>query len=707
MGEVLAAAALAAGLAAVRERLYGGVDGKLALALIRDARVWGSPWVQAQISHLQGMGGQQLPGNAWVNPGYAVLFFGANLPQVLASYLIFAGALFLAVLLLGRTLRVGPRTTLVAAQLAALLPFPHLEEFTGLHSQLRLNPGVLYYVAIAVVCVCALARIGAGTRARNVAWSLALPGLVLYGLLCDPLWTVLPLLSLGVFFVAALLVERTRRVDTWRAGAILCGLGLSLLFRVPQYLLGLFGYTARARFRTEIIGEIQDRTYAFLPFHNAHTAVLFVVLLAGTILALRHESGAVRRFAGAALAHMALLTAATALYLFTDINWTYPLPAYFQQAALPVYLLVALAGWTPWIARAAPRLPGWRRLGDAIPSPWAAAGAVPLAALLLVIPRVLDAPSNRFAVSADYMKTGRVEHPYFLDLERQLALAPGQPFRGSTVVYLPRFGERDVNLAQGGLWVMGVPSLEEYSQLVSPPLYYLATRALGRPEDGPSGRNRIRVSVPRPALLRALGVRYILTSAAVDAPLRDAPGCFLRRSDDKDGLRLYEIPEPNVGNFSPRRVRTARGAREIVEALVSPGIDLARDVVLGEPVGAALVPAREASFAFERSGVRIRARSDGVSLLLLPLQYSHALRVRADAGTARLVRANLAQTGLVFQGTVDALVSLEVGIGSAAGRAQDLADLDALGVGEDGTRRVPRYTRMQLHPHARWFLARR
>jgi hypothetical protein len=79
--------------------------------------------------------------------------------------------------------------------------------------------------------------------------------------------------------------------------------------------------------------------------------------------------------------------------------------------------------------------------------------------------------------------------------------------------------------------------------------------------------------------------------------------------------------------------------------------------------------------------------------------------VRADAGTARLVRANLAQTGLIFQGSLDALVTLEVGLGSAAGRAQDLADLDALGIGEDGTRRVPRYTRMQLHPYARWFLS--
>jgi hypothetical protein len=699
---VLCAAALAVGLFSVRERLYGGVDSRLALALIRDAGAWTTPWTQAQISHLQGMGTQQLPGNVWVNPGYAILLLGAKLPQVLGSYLFFAGSLFLAVTLLGRVLGAGAGTTLVAAQLAALLPFPHLEEFTGLHGQLRLNPGVVFSVAIAVGCLCLLLRIGTGTRAQNAAWCLALPALALYGLHCDPLWTVLSLLSLGVFFLAALATGRTGGADAWRAGAILGGLGLALLLRVPPYLLGLFRYTARARFRTEIVGEIQDRTYAFLPFHNARTAVLFALLLAGTILAVRHESRAVRRFAWAALAHQGLLTAATGVYLYTDFNWTFPLPAYFQQAALPVYLLVAAAGWAGGISRAVPRLPGWQRLAGAVPRRWATAGAVPLAGLLLAIPRALDAPANRPPLAVDYVQAGRVEHPYFLALERELALAPGRAFAGSTVLYLPGFAERNVNLAQGGLWIMGVPSLEEYSQLVSPPLYYLATRALGRPEDGPSGRNRIRVSVPRPALLRALGVRYVLTSAAVDAPLREAPGCILRRSDDANGLRLYEIPDPNVGNCSPVRVMTARTAREIVEVLVSPTVDLARDVVLTEPVGATLVPAREASLVFERQGVRVRARSDGVSLLLLPLQYSHALRVRDAGGTGRLVRANLAQAGLVFSGAVDALVTLEVGIGSAAGRALDLADLDALGIGEDGTRRVPRYTRMQLHPYARW-----
>ena len=49
--------------------LYIGVDGALAVTQIRDSAVWSSDLLRSQISHLQGMGAQQLPLNPWINPG--------------------------------------------------------------------------------------------------------------------------------------------------------------------------------------------------------------------------------------------------------------------------------------------------------------------------------------------------------------------------------------------------------------------------------------------------------------------------------------------------------------------------------------------------------------------------------------------------------------------------------------------------------------
>jgi hypothetical protein len=701
VGAAAVAGALGLGLFLFRDLIYGDVDGALALTLIRDARVWGSPWAQAQISPLQGMGALQLPVNAWINPGYAVLLTGASLPRVMASFLLFAGALFLAVFLLGRALRLGVRTAIVAAQIACLLPFPPFEEWAGLHPQLRLNPGTAYYVALALLCLGLFLRLGTGSRALDLARALLLPLLFLYSLLCDPLWTVVPFLSLAPFLAVALPAGRTPRTLAWRAGAVVSSLGLLLWLGVPRHLWGLFAYTARARFRTEIVGEIQDATYAFFPFRGLAAGMLFALLLAGILLALRHAEGAVRLFAAGALAHMALLSTITALYLYTDVNWTYPLPAYFQQAALPLFVLVALAGWVDGASRARGRFP--RTAAALARHRLAAVTLVPAVAVLLVGAQASSSPRTPVPYDTDYL--GRYAYAPFAALQEQVGAAPGRPFRGSAATYLCTSEPQQVYSAQARLWTMGVPTIEEYGQTISPPLYYLVSRGLGRPDAGPAARNHLAITMLRVDLLRALGVRFVVSTYLCDQRLRAAPH-VLRLLPPESGIRIYELERPNLGTYSPVRVHRARTARETVALLIGPAFDPEQDVVLTEAPAGPLVPAVDATMRFERGGVRVRARSAGRSLLLLPLQYSHTLRVRAAGGEARLVRANLAQTGLVFTGEVEAFIRPESGIWRAPGREQDLADLDALEIGEDGTRAVPAAQRRRLHPHARFGLGR-
>ena len=54
----------------------------------------------------------------------------------------------------------------------------------------------------------------------------------------------------------------------------------------------------------------------------------------------------------------------------------------------------------------------------------------------------------------------------------------------------------------------------------------------------------------------------------------------------------------------------------------------------------------------EGDGVRIRATSDGPAYILLPVQFSHCLRV-VNAAPVRLIRANLMQTLISFDRTLD------------------------------------------------------
>jgi hypothetical protein len=68
--------------------------------------------------------------------------------------------------------------------------------------------------------------------------------------------------------------------------------------------------------------------------------------------------------------------------------------------------------------------------------------------------------------------------------------------------------------------------------------------------------------------------------------------------------------------------------------------------------------------------------SDGTSLVVLPLQYSNCLR--AHDNRARLVRANLIMTGIIFSAAIDTDISFDYGIFSPRCRRADLADIKQL-----------------------------
>ena len=79
-----------------------------------------------------------------------------------------------------------------------------------------------------------------------------------------------------------------------------------------------------------------------------------------------------------------------------------------------------------------------------------------------------------------------------------------------------------------------------------------------------------------------------------------------------------------------------------------------------------------------RGGLHVSGRSDGTSLVVLPLQYSNCLRARD--GRARLVRANLIMTGVIFSGAVDTDIFFDYGVFSPGCRRADFADMKQLGI---------------------------
>jgi hypothetical protein len=228
-------------------------------------------------------------------------------------------------------------------------------------------------------------------------------------------------------------------------------------------------------------------------------------------------------------------------------------------------------------------------------------------------------------------------------LRENASIALGQPFRGYvSTIWLDKNGEfsagpgalqesgryiyaRDYFLARYGetftetdLWRSNIPTFEEYGQWTSVQAHAFAARLL-RPVGFNVHPNFLRVFTIDLAVLRAVGVRYILT----DAEGLDRPA-ILRGSvsaPDSPSVRLFELIDPNLGTYSPTHFVKAATANEIAQRIEENKDRLDQVAVVTDDLPSTTAQARSVVITIERDGVRIQATSDGPTHVLLPLQF--------------------------------------------------------------------------------------
>ena len=232
------------------------------------------------------------------------------------------------------------------------------------------------------------------------------------------------------------------------------------------------------------------------------------------------------------------------------------------------------------------------------------------------------------------------------------------PFKKAHIVFIDQYLRRlDPRLPMSRLWDQRIPTLEDNNHLVTPPFHYLLSRALSRPQDYHS-RNWAVATKARPGwLMAALGVRLLLT----DKPQHD-PRMVLRALQRIEGtteiVRVYGLAGTNVGNLSPSQVVVADTASQTLALMEDDNFDFDHTAIVTAPLRQQLTHASQAAMLFEKGGVRVRAASDGPALIVLPVQFSHSLSIIEIRCNSRhlppqLLRVNLVQTGLLFEGQID------------------------------------------------------
>jgi hypothetical protein len=675
---------------------YGGADGKAAQAEILATLEFARPFHITNLNPIQGLGSQMMPMNVWVNPAYwPFAFFDKELASEISGFVAFI-CYAAACYAMARCFDVPRVPSVIAAQLSIML-FASAVRVLAFMPNFASIPGLAVVYAPHLLAFGLLARLSP-ERPQVLFIAGGLLGLLFYSLYCDPLWTALSGLAWIAPFAVVTFSPAGRDTILIRCAVLGGCVAVLLLSGALEYVYSLSQYTARVQF-TDLLERSRAPELTSVLFRSEFAKWFYCLCVPGWALGIWLLRGRPRILILAGAVSTLSLLAYSVAFLYLPGHWWLPIPLYIEHTLFALFWTAAIAGYWGGLQALAARAHRWLNEGEgtglaAVPwrrrmrllSPAQAGAATSIVAVMTasVVPIVAIAEAPR-AVAKYWYEAWPDEPELRKFLASNIGLRADPRFRGSAFFYT--FGY-DEFLTLDSLWADGVPTTNEYSQLVTPQSIYFIHRLFKRnlSHDLNWFRPWINTNGASFPLLfrtfRALGVRYLGGYQEIS----HAPGIeglpfvsFPRRQPGHPPALwvMYEFPDVNVGDYSPTEVITARSAADTIDAL-SPKFDFSRQVVLSTELRDRLVPARDMKLSVIRGGLHVSGRSDATSLALLPQQFSNCLR--AHDARVRLVRADLILTGVIFSRTVDTDISFDYGILSPGCRRADLADVKQLGL---------------------------
>jgi hypothetical protein len=682
---------------------YYGVDGKMAQATILAALKYSGLFQVNSISPIEGVGSQLLTMNVWANPAYWPFAVLDKEVATDVSALVALGIFMIACYVMMRCFDVPVVPSAIAAQLCILLFAPTLL-ILRMPTNFCLTPGAAVLYAPFMVALGLLTRLETGSWRHFSLITGAIFLTLLYSIYLDPLWAMVNGISWAVAFGIVTISPFRRKTILLRAVALSCIVAVLVVSGVAEYLYTLSQYTFRVQFPA-VSDRPRTLALATAAGYSPNIMPVYGACAVGWLLGLLMGRGRPRVVAAAAAASFCVFVAYSAVYLLLlDAVWVPPIPIYIEHSLFVLYIAGAVAGYwsvlqqTVWLvsrlaaaavrrgavgnqATAAPPSQFRQLFGANAWIPRSLSRPVTIGGALLIV-SVIPAKVVDYALhdSADKAEIYNLPWPNEPELMQffsdNIGALVGEPLRGSVSF----FDVKPVtHFTITNTWAHGLHTIEEYSQLVTPQAIYFLYALL---DENVTGMLNGFVPYPGPSAqtfwktLEMFGVRYRVYANAMDIgyPVFTLPR---RPLEGKEGLwYVYELPNPNVGDYSPTQIATAQSAAEIIAKIKASDFDFTRQAVLSAPIEAPLVSARDMRLSRIRGGLHVSGQSDRTSLVVLPLQFSNCLR--ALDGRVRFVRANLLMAGMIFSGRIDTDIVFDYGLFSPSCRWADLADFKRL-----------------------------
>ena len=641
------------------ETLFYRYDGTFILVLTRSQSKWMAPGIGFSLNYLQALGDVWIPtATSWI-PGLLLgSWFNDQWLPVVACF-IFALEYFLSTILLARCIG-GDRVTAIAGTwLGALcvLPFfiPPLCDW-----RLWGNPHFMTAIAVNSISLCGFLQIGRGDGPavrRDVGIVVLLLLLQAYLFLSQPVRAVIGTSMLAFFGVAVTIGAASWR-ERWRklvAGAVLSGT-IGICF--AAYTYALFYYARTTFFWDDLVAFPVDwKQQSFIISESrGYGAVIWFACLAGGALAAVRGSARLRVVAFSFLIFVGLQQSIVVLGSFSGFVWRGPAIAYIDLFALPLYAIFGgylVAGSWCQDQEKAPRV-----LLALVVLPWA---------VLLTIHRPTENVTLR---SQNPFPWPPRQTLITQRLMAEIGLREGEPFRGRVVNLagtefepqydrVPFISQHNYDGAVAffsgndhryyGLWYYDIPTLIVDNQFSSPFAHVLNSRFFNRP-DQKHVRQLTTLTRFEPRVFALLGIRFVITSRPLPDRQPVTTMTVLPEHPDSWTLFLYELPDVRPAGYWSTRPMSVLVARQAM-LWMSSGLPAETDATVYETLDVPLVTGGASELRVFRDRLVVTAESAGTSLLVLPVEFSHCFDLKiAPGASARLLRANINQSALLFSG---------------------------------------------------------
>jgi|GEM_PF-5339071 len=717
--------------------LYTDIDGQFCEWYEKALSAWSIPFSISNINPFGGMGSLFFPNNIWLNPGALVL----SLPMeriwtYVLSYSIYLLEVSISIYFLSRALGLSRIQSVFALQIFAFFLFPPFTAYTHAMSFFSAAPFNAHLLSILNFCLILFIKIRNDLFWSNVK-KIALISALFFVAIYSGAFTTLTFLPFFSIFALGCLVQNlshsSKKIELflWKMAPIIVILSAGLILDSYSYFLNTSQYVARSliNYDEPIRGSLTECFRVFLQTLsqydvNAYPQVSLFFFKANYPISIFHAFAVLGgiigyfipryRWIAAGFVCLALLPDFLIILIKSQI---FPkleaiFPSFFlwsSYAFYAIFFVIFFEGcWRffKWLLKSN----SFSNLLIEKINLYVSNNIFMKKIIIFIIPTIGVYVFVSIKLYEPYPLLPPEKTPIIEYLEKTIKLQPGSTFKGYAISYLaakeggirPNLSmyNNDINSYElysksrdylkkhynnwhmlSDLWGHSIPTLEEYGQWITIPLFVFVAKMLANPEDKLFDSN-INIFSLDFSILKLLGVRFIITDSQLnDHRVRKVTQIV------KIGavpLYLYEIVNPNLGNYSPTHVMVYDSAQEIFDLFKQGNFNFEKSVVVQmKNLPKNLSVAYEAEFSFGKNKIGVKAKSKGFSLIVLPLQFSHCYKVHneEDNPDIKVIRANIVQTGILFKDDLDTEMFFNFGVSrNAKCRAKDVQDINALGL---------------------------